>query len=168
MIMKRLHLVLYSASAAILASEIALTAYFWNILPATIPTHFNFAGNPDAWSGKSIGMVFLLPLIQLVLLCLFVALYKYPQYSSWPTTLILVTVEEKKREKIYDILRSMLAWTLLWLSLFMGYIQYAILATANGRANGVVNTVMFAMLGIMLLLIIIINVRMYRTVKKLI
>jgi uncharacterized membrane protein len=166
--MKRLHLVLYSASTAILASEIAITAYFWNILPATIPTHFNFAGNPDAWSGKSIGIVFLVPIIQLLILCLFIALYKYPQYSSWPTTLILITVEEKKREKMYDILRSMMAWTLLWLSLFMGYIQYAILATANGRANGVTNCAMIGMLVVLLLIIIVINVRMYRTVKKLI
>jgi uncharacterized membrane protein len=165
--MKRLHLVLYSASAAILAVEIGLTTYFWEALPAQIPTHFGISGTPDAYSAKSIWMVFLIPIIQLAIYLLFVTLYKYPQYSSWPTTLILVTVEEKKREKIYDVLRSMLAWTLVWVSLLFGYIQYTILATANGRTDGVLTSVMIGMLAVMLGFIVVINVRMYRTIKKL-
>jgi uncharacterized membrane protein len=166
--MKRLHLFLYSASASILAAEFALSIYFYEILPATIPTHFGISGTPDAYSTKSIWMVFLVPIIQIAIYLLFVLIYRYPQYSNWPTTLILQTVEKTKREKIYDVLRSMMAWTLVIISLLFGYIQYAIIATANGRANGVLNYVMFGMLGVMLLLIVVVNIRMYRTVKNLI
>ncbi len=40
----------------------ALTAYFWDQIPETIPTHWGIDGQPDGWSQKG-WSVFFLPLI---------------------------------------------------------------------------------------------------------
>jgi uncharacterized membrane protein len=43
----------------------AWTSY--GALPATVPTHFGFSGQPDAWQPKSLASVMLLPVMTLVL-----------------------------------------------------------------------------------------------------
>jgi uncharacterized membrane protein len=166
--MKRSHLVLFAASLGLIAASIIMTAFLWNEIPTIVPTHFGFAGTPDAWSNKSLIMLFLLPLINVAIFFLFVLLYKYPQYSSWPTTLILMTVEEEKREKVFQVYREMMAWILFIISLMFAYIQYSILATANGRANGLLPVVMIAFIAVIFVAIIYVNIRMLLTVKRIV
>lgn len=166
--MKRSHLILFSSVAGLTIASFVMTIWFWNDLPAQIPVHFGFSGIPDAWAAKSLLYVFLIPAIQIVILLVFSLLYKYPQYSSWPTTLILMAVEKEKREKIFAILREMLVLILFWISLLFSYLQFTILATANGRAFGLANYVMITFLAVMLILLVYVNTKMFITIRKVI
>jgi uncharacterized membrane protein len=166
--MKRSHIAIFSASFGAIMAGFVMTLYLWNTLPDKIPTHFGFSGAPDAWTPKSPLALLLIPLIGIAIFALLAVLYKYPQYSSWPTTLILMTVEEEKREKIFHVFREMIAFTLFAVSLMFAYIQFSILATANGRANGVDPLIMAAFLAIIVTLLVYINVRMFVTIRKLV
>jgi len=165
--MKRLHLFYFAASAGLLSASIIMTVYFYGSLEQNIPIHFGLSGAADAWAEKTPLTVFLVPLIGLLLFILFLILYKHPQYSSWPTTLILMTVEESKRVKIYEILRSMNATISFIISALMAYLQFAIIAGGNGKTSILNGYVMVGFLFVLLLAIIIINVRMLKTVRKL-
>ena len=164
--MKHSHLIIFSAAFGLIFATFVVSLYFWNQLPAQIPIHFGISGQPDGYTAKNIFSLFLLPVLNLAMFCLFSLIYRYPQYTSWPTTLILMTVETEKREKIYEILRSMNTWILFWLTLLFTYLQYNIIATANGRANGLEGWVMIGFLVIVLLIIVYINTRMYLSIKK--
>lgn len=149
-----------------MVSIFAMSVFFWNQLPAQIPIHFGLSGTPDAWAAKSIIYVFLIPTILLVMLLVFLLLYRYPQYSSFPTTLILMTVEEKKREHIFGIIRSMLTYTLLWTAILISYLQFTILATANGRTLGLSPYVMVGSLVVLFLILIAYSIKMYLSIRK--
>jgi uncharacterized membrane protein len=163
--MKRSHLIVFAASFGIILASIIASMIFWSDLPARIPTHFGVSGAPDAWSVKNIWYVFMLPFMNLLMAGLFTVIYRFPQYTSWPTTLVLMTVDEEKREKIFEVLRSMNAWIFFLITSMFAYLQYAILATANGRAFGVLNYIMIGFLVVMFAYIIMINVRMFFAVK---
>jgi uncharacterized membrane protein len=143
-----------------------MSIWFFHDLPAIIPVHFGLSGTPDAWATKNIFDIFMLPVLNFLIYLLFILIYRHPQYTSWPTTLILMTVEEEKREKIFVVLRSMITWILLLVTLIFGYLQYTIIATANGRALGVENYVMIAFLVVMYVFIFYINTKMYLTIRK--
>lgn len=108
----------------------------------------------------------MVPLIQLAMFLFFLLLYKHPQYSSWPTTLILMAVEEKKRVKIYEVIRGMLVATLFWISILFSYLQFVIFATANGRGNGVSPYAMIVFLVLLFGTMFIYTGRMFVVVKK--
>lgn len=165
--MKTSHLISFSISFALAVAGIVAGVLLINTLPDQIPTHFNFYGTPDAWVAKSFLSVFLMPLLELAIFALFLLIYRHPQYSSWPTTLILMTVEESKREKVFEVLRSMLVWIMLVLAVFFSYLQFVIFSTANGRVTGVNQYAMFAFLGAILILLVYFNARMFTTIRKL-
>lgn len=164
--MRRGHVLIFSIVAGLLVSVFTMSVFFWNELPTRIPVHFGLSGTPDSWAPKSIIYLFLVPMILLVMFLVFLLLYRYPQYSSFPTTLILMAVEEKKREHIFDIIRSMLSLVLLWLTIFFSYLQFSILATANGRALGLLPYVMIGALIILLAILITYSVKMYLSIRK--
>lgn len=164
--MKRSHLIVYSATCGIIIASFIMSVWFFRYLPATIPIHFGFSGAPDAWATRSIWYIFMLPVLNLVMYLIFILIYRYPQYTSWPTTLILMTVEEGRREKIFEVLRSMVTWILLFVTLIFEYLQYTIIATANGRSFGVLNYVMITFLCVMFVFIFYINAKMYLTIRK--
>jgi uncharacterized membrane protein len=166
--MKRFHLVLFSAVFGILVATWAMTAWFWHDLPSIIPIHFNFSGVPDSLAGKSLFYVFLIPLMQTAMFLIFTLIYRYPQYSSWPTTLILMAVEESKRNKIFEVIRSMLIAILIWISILFAYLQFTILATANGRAFGLAGYVMIGFLGLMLVYLVYYTAKMFFTIRKMV
>lgn len=166
--MKKSHLIAFSTSFGLVVASILMTAFFWNELPAQIPTHFGFSGTPDAFAQKNIVFVFMIPAIQLLLTLFFILIYRHPQYSSWPTTLILMTVEKKHREKVFEVLRGMLAGIVFVLSLFFAYLQFIILATANQRVSGLSSYVMIGFMVFLFGYIIFTNVRMYRTVHAIV
>lgn len=166
--MKKSHLIIFAASFGLILASIGMSLYFWNQLPASLPTHFGITGAPDAWTEKSILTVFMVPALHLALLALFAVLYRHPQYSSWPTTLILMTVEEKKRNKVYEVLRGMLVSTTALISILFAYLQFAILATANGRLAGLYAPAMFIFLGLMVIYLGYYNIKMLITIRRLV
>lgn len=48
----------------IVAVTLLLTALSWNHLPEQVPTHYNFAGQADAWGGK--GTVWFVPVVMVI------------------------------------------------------------------------------------------------------
>lgn len=62
----RLQMALCVLTWVIAAVTILLTGLSWNSLPAQVPTHYNFAGEVDAWGGK--GTVWLVP-VMVVIAC---------------------------------------------------------------------------------------------------
>ena len=59
--------------AALLVAPFLALAFYWNDLPARVPTHWNIRGEIDGWSSKTPG-VFLIPLINLGMVALLRAL----------------------------------------------------------------------------------------------
>lgn len=164
--MRRGHVLIFSVVAGLLVSIFAMSVFFWNQLPARIPVHFGLSGAPDSWAPKSIIYIFLIPMILLIMLLVFLLLYRYPQYSSFPTTLILMTVEENKREHIFGIIRSMLTYILLWMALLLTYLQFSILATANGRTLGLLPYVIVSSLVILAIILILYSAKMFLSIRK--
>ena len=64
-------------------------------LPSTIPTHYNFNGEPDSFGSS--GTIFLLPIIGTFILIGFSALSKIPHHFNY-----LVEITEKNAEKQYS------------------------------------------------------------------
>lgn len=50
--------------AALLSAPFLVLAFYWNDLPARVPTHWNLRGEIDGWSSKTPGLFFV-PLINL-------------------------------------------------------------------------------------------------------
>lgn len=149
-----------------MVSIFAMSIFFWNQLPAMIPVHFGLSGTPDSWAPKSVIYIFLVPMVLLAMFLVFLLLYRYPQYSSFPTTLILMAVEEKKRNHIFDIIRSMLSFVLLWMALLFSYLQFTILAAANNRTLGLFPYIMIGALIVLFLILIAYSIKMYLSIRK--
>lgn len=164
--MKTLHIVTFTASFALIIASVTLSAVLFSSLPSNLPFHFGVSGAPDSWVTKDILSVMMIPMIQLALFLFFLLIYKHPQYSSWPTTLILMTVSEDKREKVFDVLRGMMVGTMLVVNLLFLYLQFVIFATANGRLSGVSPYAMIAFLAVLFGTIIFYSARMLTVVKK--
>ena len=60
-----------------------LPIFAYQILPETIPTHYNLKGEIDDWGSK--GTIFILPAIGLVLYIGLTVLNKYPHVFNYPT-----------------------------------------------------------------------------------
>lgn len=74
----------------------------WSRIPAQIPAHYNAAGEVNRWGSKS--ELIVLPIISWVLYGLITLIEHYPQ--AWNTG---VTVTQENRERVYRILKNMIA-----------------------------------------------------------
>lgn len=74
----------------------------WSHIPDQIPAHFNAAGEVNRWGSKS--ELIVLPIISWMLYGLITLVERYPQV--WNTG---VTVTEENRERVYRILKNMIA-----------------------------------------------------------
>ena len=72
----------------ILAALVYFFIFFfirWPLIEGTIPTHFNFSGQPDAWGDKSSLLVVLI--ISLVIYLLITAVELFPRLWNFPVAL---------------------------------------------------------------------------------
>ena len=95
-------------SSLIILIPLLTGALLWNRLPERIPTHFNFAGEPDGWSGRPFA-VFGLPLYLLAvhLVCL------------------LAVRMDPKRRNVSGKIFGLVLWVCPVVSLFVGTVTYA-------------------------------------------
>ncbi|WP_031515496.1 DUF1648 domain-containing protein [Desulfofalx alkaliphila] len=119
-------------------------ALMYGQLPDEIPTHYNFTGEPDAWSGK----------ISLVgLLILFVHLFAFTWLlnyflcvapKNWKNFIHLINVPTVKKDELNEnqvkamriyIARMMASMNFL-MSFIFAYIIFGTIQTALGRQNG--------------------------------
>lgn len=99
----RLELVCDVLGAVCLLLMILLTALYWDRLPARIPTHFGFDGQPTAWGGRS--AILLLPGVGLIL-CVVLTLVRFlpDRLYNYP-----VPVTEENRERLGVLARELLS-----------------------------------------------------------
>jgi len=103
--------------------------YGSNRLPDRVPTHFDAAGNPNAW-GSPVGMT-LMPAIAIVLYLLMSLVTRYPGAFHYP-----VRATRENIDRLQTITVDMVAWLkveniCLFLVLQWAFIQAA--RTANGH-----------------------------------
>ncbi len=97
-------------------------------LPDTIPTHFNFNGEADAYGSKH--TMWLLPAIGLVMFIGFNILNRFPHLHNY-----MVNITEENALKNYRFSTRILRFVLLFVMVLFIYIQYTIVSHVNN--NGV-------------------------------
>ena len=72
-------------AASGLLFHLVLIARAWPSLPSTIPVHYGFAGQPDAWGGKA--ELLELPVMSILLYLGLTLLARYPDKLNYPWTI---------------------------------------------------------------------------------
>lgn len=105
------------------------TALSWSTLPPSIPSHFNAAGQPDAWSSKE--MILLLPAIGVILYLVMTVLSRYPHTYNyvWPIT-------EANAPKQYQLARSLMTVLKTEILVLFGFINWEMMQVSLKRSNG--------------------------------
>ncbi|MDM1406584.1 DUF1648 domain-containing protein [Myroides sp. DF42-4-2] len=116
-------------SLLLLVAFLGLTAYYYASLPETIPTHYNAAGEPDAYGHKA--SLFLLVGIALFIFILLRYFQTKPHLYNYPTTI----TEENAQEQYTKAVRMMRFLNLITLVIFF-YLQYQTIQTALGSSEG--------------------------------
>lgn len=101
----------------------------WSGLPSKMPTHFNFAGEVDAWGSK--GSLLLVPIIFTILYFVLVVVSKFPQSFNYA---VEITKENKERQ--YKNACEMMAWLTFYIATLALYIEFQSIQVANGNSGG--------------------------------
>jgi uncharacterized membrane protein len=101
----------------------------WGTLPKSIPSHFNAAGVPDAWGGKS--SLLLLPIMGLVMYTMLTIIERFPKIFNFP-----FEITEKNARYEYQTAREMLVCIKAEMLLIFGYIQWDSVEVAKGTHTG--------------------------------
>jgi len=104
-------------------------AVFYPGLPEIIPTHFNFAGEPDAWGGK--GMLIVLLIVPFALFVLITVVERFPAIWNMP---VRITKENAARQ--YTLTRAFLTLIKAEIVWVFAYILYATCQVAAGKSGG--------------------------------
>ncbi|MFA5197411.1 MAG: DUF1648 domain-containing protein [Patescibacteria group bacterium] len=163
---KKWHLAVFIIAILLTIISWVVAVWYWGKLPQTIPTHFGLSGQADSYSQKSIWYTFLIPALQSIMLAFFVFLYKKPQYSDMPTTLLLMAMEEEKREHAFDLIRTMLLMVALFIGILFTYITYGMNASALNNDLGLSPWIMGGVLIAMLVWLVWWTVKVYKTTKN--
>lgn len=149
---------------AVMSWIIAIT--YWSKLPGVIPTHFGISGQPDDWQNKSVFWAFLLPALQAFMAGGFVFLYYHPEYSDMPTTMWLMTMEKHKRDHAFDLIRTMLVGTGLWVGVLLTYMVFAMNQSALTAGMGMNPWLLLFVVTGMIAWLIWWTVKVYKATKE--
>jgi len=143
----RFDVALEAVAFAGLVFLIGISTHYYSALPATIPTHFNFKGEPDGWGGK--GTLLLLPAIGVILYLGLTVLSRFPHLFNYPGT-----ITESNASRQYGIARQLISAVKVSLVVTFSYITWAMIQTARGIQNGlspsfalIESPVLFAIIG---------------------
>ena len=104
-------------------------AFSWSSVPDTIPTHFNAAGQANAYGSKD--TLFTLPAITVVLYVLLTVVGFFPYIFNFPWR-----ITEQNAEAQYRLAHTMLAWLKVELVALLGFIHWSLLQAALGQSEG--------------------------------
>jgi uncharacterized membrane protein len=110
-------------------TSVIIMALYWQRLPATIPTHFGFNGQPDAWGSKS--TIFLLPAISIGMYLLLTIVSRFPHIFNYP-----MKITQENAERQYRLAVSMMRWLKLELAWMFTYLTWSTILVALGKAHG--------------------------------
>lgn len=126
---------------------IGLPLYYFNVLPEKIPSHFNFQGEPDAYSSK--GSIWFMPVLGFGCYVLLALLNRFPHWFNYP-----VQITEQNAKKQYQIMTLMMRILNLIVVLTFTHITYQTISVATGISYGlgiwflpVLFTFVFGLLG---------------------
>lgn len=119
------------AAPAIYFGTLILIAVRWRVLPEQIPSHYNFAGEIDGWSGR--GMLFIMPAIGILVDITFIIVERFPQ--SWNTGVRLTVFN---RVWVYRVLRDMMADLRLGMAVLFTFMSVWLSFTPDYFPGGVV------------------------------
>ena len=129
------------ALIALTASYLAIT---YAAAPAIIPTHFDAAGNPNAFSTKSIGSYFMLVWTQLFLYALITFLSVLTVGAKAQPTAADETFRRRMLRYLFGVKTLMIA--------MMGVLAYAVAQSAlNGYAN--TNWILWVVIGVVVVVL---------------
>jgi uncharacterized membrane protein len=108
---------------------IALPIIWYNKLPESIPVHFNGAGEPDGYGGRS--TLWILPVTGLVMWILFTVLEAFPQVYNFPVKITPENIVAQYRlaTRLMRILKSVIL-------IIFSFISFRTIKTATGEASG--------------------------------
>jgi len=116
------------ATLGVVFGIIALS-WFWPQLPDRIPSHFDAAGSPDAWGGKS--ALILLPAISCALYLMLMIFSHFPHIYNYP-----FPITERNAAKQYSIARAMLFAINAEIAWLFAYILWQSIQVALGNSLG--------------------------------
>lgn len=120
---------LQAGAVFLLLSLIALTVSAEVSLPARIPTHFGFDGNPDGWGGKE--SLILLPVLSAAFYVGLTALERFPWLYNYP-----VEITENNASDQYRLGRRLIEWLKLVVLAIFSYLQWQTIEGAKGVSGG--------------------------------
>jgi uncharacterized membrane protein len=115
-----------------------LAALFWitlsaihgpEQLPEKIPTHFDIAGNPNAWGTSS--SLFLLPVVGLLLYLSITVVSQFSSVFNYP-----VRVTPENRPRLEDLAIRMITWLKVELVCLFLWIQMSTIDAARHKSLG--------------------------------
>jgi uncharacterized membrane protein len=164
--MKRKHKIIFFIAFILAVISWMTAADYWDKVPAVIPVHFGISGQPNSWADKSLFYVFLIPSLQTLFLAAFAFLYHRPQYSNIPTTMWLMALGKKQRDNAFDLIRTMLTGTTLFIGVLFTYITYEMNVSALDSKLGLSPWVMLTLIGLMIIWLAYWTVKVYKATKK--
>ena len=103
-------------AAAMVVALIFLTAWLYAELPESVPSHFDFKGQPTSYGPR--WMIWIIPFLTLFVYVLVQWALQYPHYGNY-----LVRITENNARRQYQNTRWMLRWIrlilIIWLALTM-------------------------------------------------
>lgn len=120
----------------------------WEILPDTIPIHYNASGEPDAW-GSKFSLVFL-PCITIVLYGSLTILGRYPHIFNFPWK-----ITEQNAERQYILAKQLLSWLKAEVIWVFYYIEWNSIEIAFSRVDGLSTSFLPIFLGTITLSIVV-------------
>jgi hypothetical protein len=112
---------------------------YWAVLPSEIPSHFNGAGQPDAYSGKI--SLFMMPAIGLGLYLMLSVIRFFPHICNYPWP-----ITEENAPTQYYLAMLMLASLKLEIIWSFAYINWGTIQVALKQSGGLGPSFMFIML----------------------
>jgi uncharacterized membrane protein len=121
--------------------QILLIARAWASLPSSIPVHYGFSGQPDAWGGKT--ELLGLPVVSLLLYVGLTWLARYPhKLNPWPIK------TERNAERLYRLAKSSVGAVQCLLVWLFTAISWQTIRVAMGQTSGLGRAFIAALLAI--------------------
>jgi uncharacterized membrane protein len=152
----------------LLISYALYTAY--SKLPERFPTHFNLAGQPNGWGGRT--SVIILVALAWVITLTFYILIRYlgrnPRYLNIPHKEEFLKLPEQKQMKYWALISEFMAGTLAGLNLLMYLVLRGIMLVAMGEKTFLPFMYLWLPMGILMILLIFYIIRLITLPGKLI
>jgi uncharacterized membrane protein len=142
-----------------IAAVVALLAFavrVWPELPATVPTHFGFSGEPDRWGSRA--WLLVLPAMATLLFVVLTLLERAPQIYNYP-----IEVSSTNAPRVYVIGRQLVLSLKLIVVVTFAVIFHTSVEVALGNATALPSWFLAAVLGSTAGVILVSLVRISRT-----